>query len=496
MSSLTSNFPQLYEDELALTKILRSRIRSLEHDLDVTKRDLEATKRALNKSEDQLEYQTERLSNRDAALLDLQTAFNRASREHDEELRMLRKELESPKLSTGDDRRAGMVKGSKPPNTPVNTLKVLPLTQSVQSVGKPNTLPQRREMPIRPATKRDTLEATKTPARNQPVNDDGLTEPLKVRSAPAIKDLSQESPFLEADWIKPYTPVASTEKRAPKAMPQIQNATEGIPLPGSLQTVDQDARKRRHARSSRSSAIAQASPPASAPAPTSAPSHQNKVQDEGSQLKPGLPTNTKAPKQSTSSLDSGVIAFTPAGTKSMAQVAAEPPQQMSSYCRNSFASLAEKPPVIKKPMAQVADGFPKREHAAWEYWDRVIAESFQVAPEIRSKTPDQKKMKDATAGKVVEPGKPKPEPESEPEQEQTSEDSQLAEIPAKELEEEGWVPPTDPSTMRSASKVDARKPRKPRKRKSRRSAAKSKAKLTPTEREMLRLENRQSLHIS
>ena len=83
---------------------------------------------------------------------------------------------------------------------------------------------------------------------------------------------------------------------------------------------------------------------------------------------------------------------------------------------------------------------------------------------------------------------PDPDPESEPEQ--TSEDTYLAEIHARELDEKGWTLPTDLNTMRSTSNVETRK------RKNRRSAAKAKAKLTPAEHEMLRLKNRQSLHTS
>ena len=531
MSSLTKSLPQLYEEEQDRTKMLQKKITRLEHDLDVTRKALNVAK----DFEDWFEVQTERLSMKDAALLELQTTLDCERSQHDEELSMLRRHLEkllavsristeaqhtafevwhhgdprdtleqswelsmsalnkventatlierSLKLYRGDERKADMVQRSKPSNVPGNTLRAPPQTQGVQSAGKPYVIPQRREMPIRPIIKRDTLEATKTPARNQPMMDDGFTVPPKGRTASATQELSQGSLEMKAASVNRYAALASTEKRAPKATAEAENATGGVPLPKSLQVANQDAPKREPARSGGSPALTQTAPPAPTsapaptPAPTPAPKYQNKVQDEGSQLRPRLATNTNASKRSTSSLNPGAIALTPKTTKSMAEVAAP---------------------------------LPTKQQAGWSHWKRVIAESHNVEPVIRSKTPDQKKMKDATAGKVVPPGKPKPKPEPEPESEPdhqkslffgselesesepepASENSKLAEIHAKGFEEEGWARPTDPSTMQSLSKVDARKG------KTRRSAAKAKAKLTPAEREMLRLKDRQSLHIS
>ena len=286
MSSLTNDLQELYEDEQALTKMLKKRITRLEHDLDVTKQDLEATKRALNGSEDQLEYQTERLSSRDAALLDLQMAFNRERSQHDEELGMLRRDLEellavsrnsieaqrktfkvwqhggsrntleqswglsmsalnkeestasqierSLKPSNGDDRKADMVQGSKPSDIPGNPLRVLQQTQGVQFAGIPYTIPQRREKPSHPTTKCDTVVAAKTPASNQPVMDDGFTVPRKDKTALAIEDLSQESLRLEIASSKPYTSVASTEKRR-VSPPGTSEASGNLPLESARQ---------------------------------------------------------------------------------------------------------------------------------------------------------------------------------------------------------------------------------------------------------------------
>ena len=127
MSSLTNNLPQLYEEEQALTWMLVKKITRLEDDLDGTRKDLdvtrqtlEATSQALNVAkdfEDQLDFQTDRLLNRNAALLDLQTTLDRERSQHDEELSRLRRDLDSPNLFTGDDRKAETLQGSNTSTT-------------------------------------------------------------------------------------------------------------------------------------------------------------------------------------------------------------------------------------------------------------------------------------------------------------------------------------------------------------------------------------------
>ena len=468
MSSTTKTLLQLLEEEQARSDLLQTKITRLERELGEAK-----------DFEDKFVVQTRQLSIKDAALLELQTAFDRASphgndayvkklqelldvevaeadqlrlmaiqrdsdlqdsrekllkaevelsessRKYEEELRLQRRDIEellavcrnssmsafnqvesavaliqrSLKSSTGDDRNTETVQSLKPSSIPGDTLRVHPSTRSIQ-FGKPSTLPHQRETLFRPATKGDYLEATKTPARNQPVLDDGFTAAWKGRTAFASKGPSQGSLEIAAASINPCTSVASSEKRA------FKTATEGVPLsPGSLQAVDQDVRKQDHAPSSRYPALIQASPPAPAPAPaptpTPAPKHQPRMQEKGSEVKPRLPTNMEAPTQSTTPLNPGAIAFTSAPTKSMAQVAAAP-----------------RPP----------------KQSTRDFWLETFGKPSEAAPVIKSKMPDKQKMKDATAGKVVESGQPKREPEPEPEQ--TIKDSRLAETSRKRAAEE------------------------------------------------------------
>lgn len=285
MSSTTKTLPQLYEEEQTRSDLLQTKITRLERELDVIRQELGEAK----DFEDKFVVQTKQLSIKNAALLDLQTAFDRASLRYDEELGMQRRDLEellagcrnhslnalgkvesamvliqrSLKPSTRYDRKAKMVQGSKPSSIPgntlgvhpritsvqflgkpyivpqrremsfrpstkgdSNTLRVHPPIKSVQSIGKPYIIPQRREISFRPAMKGENLEATKNPARNQPVMDDGFTAPSPPAPTPVPKH--QPKPQDEGSQLEPRLPTAGkvVDSGKPKPEPEPEQTFE------------------------------------------------------------------------------------------------------------------------------------------------------------------------------------------------------------------------------------------------------------------------------
>ena len=294
-----------------------------------------------------------------------------------------RKPVASTTKPTPNTQGAGMQSSANPSAPP-------PASQSSSSVkgkGVQQAGTSRNTAPEAQAVKED-------PEKLQKADDQGYTLAFKGKGAPAIQGPKQETFEEQAASKNSFAPLVDDGKRTPKSDTQGKKPKEGRKHVSSLAGSNQDAAERgqkagnasRQSSGPKSSKASQSmqvavfgqAPVSKVPAPT-VTKPRLKLQDKGSASKAVLPTQKQAWKLPTSSYNPAATPFVPASSKSFAQVAVAPPT-------------------------------PKDE----PYKSYMLAFVEEEEAQAKSKVPDKKKMMDAVAGKVVEPGKPRQKMEPAP----------------------------------------------------------------------------------